>query len=126
MAIEVTCPRGHVLKVKDKYAGKTGCCPHCNSRVVVPMPAKVSEDEILEFVGPATTSPASAANQPDGDNDEESVYQHPIGSADSSSSSGLSLLGSQAVRHTKTCPECGSKVPLWHATCPKCDYFFTE
>ncbi|MCA9246156.1 MAG: hypothetical protein KDA42_03545 [Planctomycetales bacterium] len=120
MAIVVTCPRGHVLKVKDKYAGKTGCCPHCNSRVFVPEVAKVSEDDILEFVGPATT-PESPA-----DDDEESVYEHPPEDAEGTgSSSGLSLLGS-AVRNTKTCPNCNHKTPLWHATCPRCDYFFNE
>jgi DNA-directed RNA polymerase subunit M/transcription elongation factor TFIIS len=120
MAIEVTCPSGHVLKVKDKYAGKTGCCPHCNSRVYVPEPAKVSEDDILEFVGPAVPSESPA------DDDDESVYEHPEETSEaSSSSSGMSLLGS-ATRHTKTCPNCNYKTPMWHATCPRCDFFFPD
>ncbi len=117
MAIEVTCPNGHVLKVKDKYAGKTGCCPHCNSRVDVPEPAKVSEDDILEFVGPA--KPAGM------DDDDEHVYQDPAEEV-SSANSGASLLGSSAIRHMKACSVCGEKVPVWHASCPQCDTYFDD
>lgn len=39
MSIDVVCPNGHTLKVKDKYAGKTGRCPHCQMPVQVPQAA---------------------------------------------------------------------------------------
>ena len=57
MAISVKCQNGHVLKVRDEFAGKAGLCPHCNSPVYVPMPvntaenAKISDDEILGVLG---------------------------------------------------------------------------
>jgi len=35
MGIQVECPNGHSFKVKDKYAGKKGLCPHCEGQVIV-------------------------------------------------------------------------------------------
>lgn len=35
MTIAVTCPTGHLLRLKDKYAGLSGFCPHCSARVDV-------------------------------------------------------------------------------------------
>src|SRR5438067_1884385 len=29
----VTCPNGHMLQMKDDYAGKTLCCPQCQELV---------------------------------------------------------------------------------------------
>lgn len=53
MSIQVTCPNGHVLRVKTSFAGKTGLCPVCRSRVVVPLPDDaLSEDEIIHVLGP--------------------------------------------------------------------------
>ena len=46
------------MKVKDECGGKSGLCPHCHSRVFVPMPvhaaekARISDDEILGVLGP--------------------------------------------------------------------------
>src|SRR6185503_16969381 len=38
MGIQVECPNGHTFKVKDKYAGKKGLCPHCEGQVIVQVP----------------------------------------------------------------------------------------
>ncbi len=38
MSIEVVCPRGHQLKVKDQHAGRTVKCPKCKSNIHIPGP----------------------------------------------------------------------------------------
>lgn len=44
MSIKVVCPNGHELKVKDELAGKTGLCPTCKAKVVIPpLDAKTSK-----------------------------------------------------------------------------------
>ena len=81
MAITVTCPKGHLLRLKTKYAGKEGFCPHCFARVQVPQAeGRLSEDEILAIMGPAS-SPHPA---------EEDVHQEPL----PKEQSGISLLRS--------------------------------
>ncbi len=54
MAIKVTCPNGHTLRVKDSLAGKTGLCPTCKARVSVPEPTReaIDESDILQVIGP--------------------------------------------------------------------------
>lgn len=76
MSIRVVCPNGHVLKVKESLAGKTGLCPHCKARVEVPLPSQedLSEDAILGLLdsgGPrpkdgtgSTRPPARPASKP--------------------------------------------------------------
>ena len=36
MSIQVTCPNGHRLRVKNRFAGKAGDCPYCRAKVRVP------------------------------------------------------------------------------------------
>src|SRR5688572_10938183 len=36
MPINVKCPRGHMIAVAEKYAGKRVKCPKCETAVVVP------------------------------------------------------------------------------------------
>ena len=36
MAIEVTCPNGHSLKVAEKFAGKKAKCPKCSATIEIP------------------------------------------------------------------------------------------
>ena len=65
MSIRVVCPNGHMLRVQDSCAGKTGLCPVCRALVRVPEPAgqePVSEDAILGFLGPH--QPSRAAEPP--------------------------------------------------------------
>src|SRR5580704_10488730 len=66
MGINAKCANGHVLRVKDEFAGKSGLCPHCRGRVFVPMPvhslekARISDDEIMGLLG----KPGIAARAP--------------------------------------------------------------
>lgn len=56
--IEVVCPAGHRLKVRDDYAGKTGSCPVCGAKVKVPpKPQPLSDDDILQILGDSPASP---------------------------------------------------------------------
>ena len=66
MTIRVVCPNGHALNVKDSLAGKTGLCPKCKARVVVPEPhpGGLSEDAIMNIL--ATHTPATSKNSRDG------------------------------------------------------------
>lgn len=45
MGIRVTCPQGHILKVKSHLAGKKGRCPHCDSVIVIPQPSPDDEPD---------------------------------------------------------------------------------
>ena len=112
MPIEVDCPNGHHLKIKDKYAGQTGLCPKCQARVLVPAAAGVNEDEVLDWMGPP---PA---------NDDMAVHQE---SRQTDGEEGGSLLGSSILRRgTKTCKKCRKTVPQGYKLCPHCQTYFTD
>ena len=53
MSIRCVCQNGHVLKVKESFAGTSGLCPMCRGRVDVPHPPEpaMSEDTILTILG---------------------------------------------------------------------------
>lgn len=52
MYIEVFCPHGHRLKVREEYAGRTGSCPVCGAKVKVPEKKQtLSDDDILKLLG---------------------------------------------------------------------------
>jgi hypothetical protein len=121
MAIEVHCPNGHVLKVKDKYAGKTGFCPLCEGRVRITVPQKLSEDDIMQFIGGTSAAAVKVSSA----EDEASVL-HGAAVGERTESSSMSLVGASAVRHPKKCPNCGEGVPYWYATCPHCHHFLSD
>lgn len=53
MSIQFACPNGHLLRVKDSFAGKKGLCPACKAPIQVPKPATDElEDEVLQIIGP--------------------------------------------------------------------------
>ncbi len=54
MSIQVTCPNGHLLHVKDVYAGKVGLCPLCKAQIQIPNPqeSELTEEAIMGFLGP--------------------------------------------------------------------------
>jgi hypothetical protein len=118
MAISVTCPNGHILKVKDQFAGKSGLCPHCKSRVFVPMPvvateeARISDDEILGLLGPATKFQPEPPPRSDSVLDEVHVPPKP--------DSGVSLLGSSILKRQKVCPKCAHVMSITFTNCSKC------
>jgi rRNA maturation protein Nop10 len=121
MGIQVKCPHGHTFKVKDKYAGKKGLCPHCEGQVIVVVPDAFSlldeGDELQkdairhrQSAKQATPTPASASSSSVLDD------SHDFGSTPGTSGS---LLGSSVIRHNIKC-KCGERVPMWFARCPHC------
>lgn len=73
MSIPVTCANGHVLRVKDSFAGKTGYCPHCRVKVHVPYPQEFREDDIMSVLGPPPPAPKGESES----DDEAYVHQEP-------------------------------------------------
>ncbi len=115
MSIQFKCPNGHLLKVKDKYAGQTGLCPKCQARVLVPKaPEPLSEDAIADLIGP----PPAVDDRP--------VYQE-TPSNDPAGSSGSSLIqASMSARDTKICPKCKREVRVCYSLCPHCQTYFSD
>lgn len=107
MAITVTCSTGHVLHLKDKYAGQSGFCPHCAARVEVPHVERLSEEDVLAIVGPTCS-----ANPAD-----EAARQEPS----PREQSGISLLGSSVLRERAACLKCDKLLPAAFAVCPHCN-----
>jgi hypothetical protein len=114
MAIEVTCPQGHRLRVKESFAGKKGLCPVCKTPVLVPKPEKnaVSEDDILNFIGPSTSGVLGRALTP------EEIQE-------------LEQAGSQighSNNHTphKVCSKCNQEISSASHICPFCHTYIAE
>lgn len=130
MSIQVTCPNGHDLKVKDKYAGKTGRCPFCHEKVLVPKRSGgLSDEDALGMLGdyePPKPKPLPPLDEPEPQEEQQGhvLDDHPDDHF--GQSSGLSLLGSSIVRHQKTCPACGTTMDHWFASCKKCGHFFND
>ena len=77
MAIKVTCPNGHTLRVKDSLAGKTGLCPTCKARVSVPelkRHEEIDESDILQVIGPYDPGKSQVV-RPDSPFDGEEVEE---------------------------------------------------
>ena len=127
MGIQVECPNGHTFKVKDKYAGKKGLCPHCEGQVIVQVPDAL------------TANPASDVLQREAIARRQATHQHAVPQSSSSSGSHVfddpsegpaapssgtsgSLLGSSVIRHNIKC-KCGQHVPMWYARCPACGQY---
>ncbi|NOY29767.1 MAG: hypothetical protein GXP28_06200 [Planctomycetes bacterium] len=117
MGISVACPNGHDFKVKDKYAGKKGLCPYYPGQVAVRVPDAISSKDLSsaayraaaeEHGGGAAAAAASSVFDDD-----------PHGSGPSTSGS---LIGSSVIQHNIKC-QCGERVPMWFARCPKCGEF---
>lgn len=109
MPIEIVCPNGHTLKVKDSLAGKMGLCPICKTPVAVPRVAGVAaseltEDAILGIIGPY---------EPDPDR-----VQTPIEEPTAASKSG----GAREVHvpPKKSCAKCNAEIPAEAQICPYC------
>lgn len=45
MGIVCHCPNGHRVKVKDRFAGLTGLCPHCGAKFRIGPAAAGADDE---------------------------------------------------------------------------------
>ena len=132
MPIEVVCPNGHLLKVKDKYAGKSGLCPHCQAPLLVPAPRADDEDDSIELVPRKRIEdeltkplpPAAAGGHIDDDDEIPGGGTPSKAAASAAHSAGESLLGSAVIKHQKMCRRCHQMSPIWFARCPNCDCFF--
>jgi hypothetical protein len=109
MAIQVTCPNGHTLKVSDEMAGKRGLCPICKAKVEVPKreAGELTEEAILEILTAGEESPrAKAAETSDLDPmaQRAAARRAPEGPA----------------TPRKTCPRCHAIIPGGMKICPNC------
>jgi hypothetical protein len=120
MGIQVECPNGHVFKVKDKYAGKKGLCPHCEGQVLVQVPDALTKTQSSDVLQQEQIRRRQAAQHHAGSSSGSHVFDDPADhmAAASSGTSG-SLLGSSVIRHNIKC-KCGQHVPMWYARCPAC------
>jgi hypothetical protein len=133
MSIEVHCECGQLLRVKEKYAGKTGRCPYCKGYVDVPVP-KVSEGDILDMLGvpdppkPEQTEHHDAPTEAKPKTAQTDYVHQPnaLQQGQEHEGSGMSLIGSSVVQtHHKVCPICHARVVYWHAECPECKTLFS-
>ncbi|MEO2014681.1 MAG: hypothetical protein ABGZ53_09955, partial [Fuerstiella sp.] len=95
--IEVQCECGKLFRVRDKYAGKRGKCPHCGVIVAIPWP-ELTEDDLLSDVDelPDTLQPLA-------DDDD------------------LPTRSSEPT-HPTTCPSCNASLPPDAVLCLACGY----
>jgi len=119
MTIRVECPNGHVLKVKDRYAGQTGLCPRCKARIRVPSPSDVTDDDILDMLGPLPPPPPPEA-EPEEEDAASVLGGEPVHQEPQAEDSGVSLLGSSIIRRQKVCPNCGRMSSFTFKWCPGC------
>lgn len=121
MGIRVECPHGHVFKVKDKYAGKKGLCPHCKGQVTVLVPDATTAMDLDDVLQMESIQRRQAAHQHSPASSSVLDEPHDLATPGGSGTSG-SLLGSSVIRHNIRC-KCGEHVPMWYARCPACgDY----
>ena len=117
MSIKVICPNGHTLQVKSECAGKSGLCPHCNARITVPKaaPSSVSEDDLLEILGPPrTVHRVPVSNDPP-------PSRHAGPPVDSSMQQAVAVPSTSAfLRRKKVCPKCCEIISVSHPDCPRC------
>jgi len=114
MGIQVKCPKGHVFKVKDKYAGKKGLCPKCTDQTVVQVPdlLTTASESALHSGGEGKALPPP---------DPSSIFDDPLDQQTPSSSG--SLLSGSFIQHRVSCAKCNTRVPMWYAKCPNCGEF---
>ncbi len=133
MGIQVECPHGHVFKVKDKYAGKKGLCPHCEGQVIVQVPdaltasgtAEALQKEAIQRRQALQHHPPEKKKSSHSSSSSTTVSalsdSHVLDDTVAAPSSGTSgsLLGSSVIRHNIKC-SCGQHVLMWYARCPAC------
>jgi anti-sigma B factor antagonist len=127
MSIKVICPNGHALQVKSEFAGKSGLCPLCKARIVVPKPAAeaVSEDDLLEVLGPPRVVPRMpVAGEPPRDHQPAASRHEPhrdvVKKDEPRKQSADVSSGSSLLRRKKVCPKCCEIFSVAHSDCPRC------
>ena len=118
MSIQVSCPNGHVLHVKDSYAGKSGHCPHCHAKVHVPLPSAFSEDDVIGVLGPPIPTTPDEPAEPEAAAYVHQEAQHADPRPDEES--GIALYGSSIHQHPKVCPTCHKRTSFSFSICPSC------
>jgi hypothetical protein len=110
MSIRCVCQNGHVLKVKDSFAGMSGLCPSCRVRVDVPKPRSpsISEDVILGLLGKQSPAERAAAEN--------------SGVLLATSESGIHNLPNQK----KSCSRCNEEVTVGTHICPHCHTYIAN
>jgi hypothetical protein len=115
MSIRCVCQNGHVLKVKESCAGKSGLCPACGGRVDVPkldvpkfQKVRMSEDAILGLLG----------------------RQSPVERAAAESSGVLLAASDPALQRLpfpkKMCSRCEREVTVGAHICPYCHTYIAN
>ena len=135
MPIEVVCPNGHALKIKEKYAGQYGLCPRCRAPIAVPSLEDDDEEEGLIDLVPRPQE--KNVGRRVADQKYEPHYDHEDALSDdedesprrsdslSETHSGESLLSSSIIkRNQKICPHCFQSMPVWFIRCTNCNHFF--
>jgi anti-sigma B factor antagonist len=133
MSIKVICPNGHELHVKSEFAGKSGLCPHCKSRIEVPKPAAkaVSEDDLMAVLGqPRKVHHEHVAHEPvpHDSEPEETVSRdaahhsaQPAAHTHQPKKDASAAPPSPTISHRRrVCPKCCEIVSVSHAKCPIC------
>ncbi len=118
MSIQVSCPSGHVLRVKDSLAGKTGYCPHCRAKVHVPMPDGFSEDDVMSLLGPPPPPLEEEVEEPEAE--ATARQDRPHVKRQDAEESGVALFWSSSRQRPKTCPNCHKRVSFSFSVCPSC------
>jgi hypothetical protein len=109
MSIRCVCQNGHVLKVKESFAGSTGLCPSCRGRVDVPRVQQhcLTEDAILGLLGKQSQAERAAAE-----------------------SSGVLLAASESSARLsipkKSCSRCNQDVTVGAHICPHCHTYIAN
>jgi hypothetical protein len=113
MSIRVVCPNGHALEVKDTLAGKAGLCPVCKALIRVPLPRQrvLSEDAILNILGPHVSDDAG----------EVSADEMPraLGTR-------RSMEGDRNLPPKKVCNKCNQQIDAEIHICPYCHTYIAE
>jgi len=138
MSIKVNCPNGHVLQVKGEFAGKSGLCPFCKVRIVVPQSERqegperperqaVSEDDLLAFLGPprVVARPVVSREPPPHHYHSETQRETPR-KDEPKKEDAVSPAGSSLLRRKKVCPKCCEIISVSHADCPCCHTSLSE
>jgi DNA-directed RNA polymerase subunit RPC12/RpoP len=126
MWIQLDCPNGHPLKVDVKFAGKLGRCPACGVKVRIPQPSPaepdMSEEHILDLIGPAAEPPPPVFDEPLPVHEQSQAQpEGDLGSAILRGGGSAVLAGAAALKQPmRVCPACKRKVSLRYTICPHC------
>jgi hypothetical protein len=109
MAIRCICPNGHVLKVKESFAGTIGLCPVCRAKVKVPTLCnqKVSEEAVMAMLGPCEIKENVAAALKD--EEEQKILEANLRSG---------IFGRGTI--VKNCSRCNEEISADTHICPHC------